>query len=187
MNKNSPSLNSKPSGERHPLENGRRADLSYKEDSNCSVRLDSLQNDPPSCSVRLDSVRNDYPGCSVRLDSVRGDFPSCSVRLDSVRNDYPSYSSVKLDSVRFDSVRNDQANCSVRLDSWRNDLDPMRSEQHLTGRGLASAKNGFLCEVQTVLNFVCFATTLHLLKRSYGPEVTLSVVVVFTTALLEMA
>ncbi|CAM6101731.1 unnamed protein product [Calypogeia fissa] len=132
----SPSL--RPSGELKSRDNGRKADTSFREDANCSVRLDSLRNDSLGCSLGLDPVGHDNQNCSVRLNSVRNDYencsvrldsPNCSVRLDSVRNDYPR------PSLRFDSLRNDNAGCSVRLDSVRSD--------YLTGVGMTSLRERF--------------------------------------------
>ncbi|BBN16920.1 mitogen-activated protein kinase kinase kinase ANP1 [Marchantia polymorpha subsp. ruderalis] len=59
---------------------GQKAEMSYGNDMNCSVRLDSVRCDSFSGagnSVRFDSVRSSYQtgaGHSVRLDSVRSEF-----------------------------------------------------------------------------------------------------------------
>lgn len=76
---------------------GQKAEMSYGNDMNCSVRLDSVRCDSFSGagnSVRFDSVRSSYQtgaGHSVRLDSVRsefltevGSFRTCLVGTDVV-------------------------------------------------------------------------------------------------------
>ncbi|KAL3680120.1 hypothetical protein R1sor_023076 [Riccia sorocarpa] len=113
-------------------QNAPQAEHSYRNDANCSVRLDSVRCDSFSGarnSLSFDSMRNEADGGhSVRLDSVRSDFGTGvgdSVLLDSVRPDFLADAG---NSVRFDSVRSDfqtGAGHSVRFDSFRESINPM--------------------------------------------------------------